>query len=247
MTRLFPVLIPCAGKGSRTGLSYPKTFHKVNEVPIIVSIIRKIIKVFKTSNIEPIFVVSYNSHYQKFYEYLNTECKHFHLIHQSFQNGHGQAVENIVSNLININDDVYEDALLIWGDCIGFREKVVEKSLKIFLKNKSDVCLPGFYSKNAYTEFALNDDSNVIACRETKDGNKVSNFTDIGIFLFKYNKIISFLHKEVLNSYIEHRESSFINVINESCNDLSIKLLKIATNLDKIGFNYLKDLDNENM
>ena len=247
MMKLFPVLIPCAGKGSRTGLSYPKTLHKVDNVPIIVLTIRKVLKAFMTANLKPFFVVSYGSHFQNFHDLLSYECEHFQLLHQPFQDGHGRAVENMISNLHNMSANLYLDTLLIWGDCVGFRETVVEKSLELFLCNGLDMCLPGFFSEKAYTEFDLADDNRVIACRETQKGNGGSNFTDVGIFLFRRSKIFSFLSKEVMSAAIENRESSFINVINESCNDLNIKFFKCATVDDKVGFNSFEDLDNENL
>ena len=51
MINKISVLIPAAGLGNRSKLSYPKSLYRVNRVPIIVRILKKISKYDKNPTI----------------------------------------------------------------------------------------------------------------------------------------------------------------------------------------------------
>ena len=44
-------LIPSAGKGSRTGLDYPKTLYKINSLPILIRILKSVSAIDKKPTI----------------------------------------------------------------------------------------------------------------------------------------------------------------------------------------------------
>ena len=57
------ILIPAAGKGSRSMLKYPKTLYKVKKIPIIVRIIKKLSKY--SNNISVVINPNFNIEFLK--------------------------------------------------------------------------------------------------------------------------------------------------------------------------------------
>lgn len=240
-----PILIPCAGKGSRTGLRSPKALFKVDGVPILISIIRKVLSAFNHCEGQPFFYISYAHHAQLFksclkeYELFDS-CE---LVYQPFQDGHGRAVYDLISHVKREGSDPNARSCLIWGDCVGFRSSLLNIVFDKFNPDFADVCLPGLFSNSAYTLFELDMAKRVLACKETRDEHLNAGFTDIGIFAFRLNVLEPYLKDEVDCAMRQSRETSFIKGLSKACSHLTVRFLDCATDGDKHGFNSFEDLN----
>ena len=102
------VLIAAAGKGSRSGLNYPKTLYKADNTPILI----KILKTFSEFDNIPTIIVSPSGR-----EIISKTIKEYgfvaDLIMQKKPTGMGDAILCFQkSKAYNKTDNI----LLIWGD-----------------------------------------------------------------------------------------------------------------------------------
>lgn len=239
-----PILIPCAGKGSRSGLRSPKALFKIDGVPILVSIIRKVLSAFSNFERRPLFYISY-AHDAHLFEACLQEYELFdacELVHQTFQDGHGRAVYDLILHAKRRVNDPNAPSCLIWGDCVGFRSSLLNIIFNEFDPDFADVCLPGLFSDSAYTLFELDMFDRVLACRETRDEPLKAGFTDIGIFVFRLDALESYLKDEVDCAMRQSRETSFIKGLSKACSNLTVRFLDCAIVSDKQGFNSFEDL-----
>jgi bifunctional N-acetylglucosamine-1-phosphate-uridyltransferase/glucosamine-1-phosphate-acetyltransferase GlmU-like protein len=236
----FPIIIPCAGKGSRAGLPYPKSLHLYKNKTIFQSIVEKSIAACAELSLEAIFIIIINGYDDDFSEILTASGVKFILVDQSIPLGTADAVYKGVCSVTEKYNQLKNSAL-IWGDCIGFKVETLKRSIMEI--SNCDVVIPGYYSNACYTAFQVDENNSVSSCYETKNiSHDISAYTDIGIFSFNNNKLKYFLDVEARNSIKSHRESSFIDALSNATNLLNCILLDIADPEEKQGFNSQIDL-----
>jgi len=240
--KFIPIIIPCAGKGSRSGLSFPKSLFVYDGKTILESIINKCIVGCERLKLKPHFYIIIRNNREDFFNILSlysSECS-FTLVNQPYLAGTADAVNCGVSEIINELDSNPLCAL-IWGDAIGFNQETLVSSIESM--NGYSGVVPGFYTSNCYTIFEVNHQKMITYCAETKDDiNQINGYTDIGMFIFKAKILKPFLDKEIMSSFINRDESSFINVLSMAASELDYLFLDVALPSEKKGFNSPSDL-----
>ena len=236
-------LIPAAGKGTRSGLNYPKCLYKIENKEIIVSILEKISLVCNYLLISSKVIILINKTDKMLFEkvlkkYLFDNLSIF-FQYQLVPNGTASAVSLLLQSK-EINNNC--DNIIIWSDCVGFSHLTVKKLCEY--NNNYDIIIPGLFMYNCYTYFKLNENKLIIDCYETKNFDiKPDGFTDIGIF--KLSKKTNFKRtiEIYINSLSQSTENSFIDYLKYILeNKFKIKFLDICKQSEKKGFNSMNDL-----
>ena len=241
--KYIPIIVPCAGKGSRSGLSFPKPLFIYEGKTILESIIEKSIKTCEQLDFLPIFIIVIKDDKKQFLQVLDSilDESDFLLVTQLKANGTADAVLKALFEIKRRYHNT-DRCALIWCDCIGFRSETLEAS--IIEVNNYDVTVPGFYTEDCYTAFALNKQNLINLCYETKEiEHKVEGYTDIGVFAFRYNKLLPFLIEEVSFALEVEQESSFINALSRATSKIDCFFLDVAEQQEKKGFNSPHDLE----
>ncbi len=227
------VLIPAAGFGQRSRLNYPKSLYKVKNIPIIVRIIKKIIKY----DCQPSIVI--NNKYKKlFKDTLNDHAiSKFEFLFQNFPTGMGDAVLKFKkSKFIKKTDHI----LLIWGDIPFIKKSSIDKLIKFHISNSNFMSILSNFSNNPYTLIKKDKNNLVKEIIETKDSKLKYKYgeRDIGIFIFKKS-----LLKYLKNNDVK-KEHNFLYIIKKLYyKKFLVKSLSIASNKEALSLNYLSDLD----
>lgn len=238
MTANLLIVIPTAGKGSRTGLDYPKTLFEIDNKPILHHILER----FENINANVVIIVSPKSH-DLIEKSIKGFQKNIELIVQDQASGMGNAVLQIkkVKNFNNI-----EDVILVWGDIPYIQKGTLDTTLKFHTNNKSDFTFPSKVVKKAYTVISRNSNGDVQSVIETREDSSkpAEGERDMGLFIFKKNIVIPML-EESLDGKISNttKEHGFLYIISHLVSrNFSVNALPIATELDLISFNNLEDI-----
>lgn len=227
------ILIPSAGKGTRSKLSYPKTLHRVRRVPILIRIIKKL------SKYTDYFSLVINPSYEKEFSIIIEKYKipKIEYLYQNFPRGMGDAIIKFKkSKFINSISDI----ILIWSDIPYISRRSVDLMLDKHFKENNFMTILSCYTKNPYTLVIKDKKGFVKKVQETYKNNVRYKFgeRDIGVFIFK-RELIEFLKKD--NRSIE--EHNFLYVINKLYkNGYKIRSLPVAKPSESISLNYMNDL-----
>lgn len=226
------VLIPAAGLGQRSGLNYPKTLFKINKIPILVRIIKKIKKYDST----PSIVI--NGKYQKlFKKTLNDHSiKKFEFLNQNLAIGMGDAVLKFKKSKFYNNSD---HILLIWGDIPFIKKSSIDKLIKVHISESNFMTLLSKYSSKPYTLIKKDKNNKIKEIIETKNSKMQFNYgeRDIGIFIFK-KSLLNYLHNQNIR-----KEHNFLYIIKKLySNKFVVKSLPIASAREATSLNYLSDV-----
>tara|TARA_A100001011_G_C14203371_1_gene796688 strand:- start:244 stop:963 length:720 start_codon:yes stop_codon:yes gene_type:complete len=232
------VLIPAAGKGTRSGLDYPKTLFKVKDKEILLYIFELIEKI----NTKPTIIVSPEG--EKYINnFLSFHKKKAELILQKKAKGMGNAVLQYEksSNYKNSNH-----ILLIWGDIPFIRKDTVSRMIKNHFDNNNDFTLVTKFVDKAYTILKRDNANKITKIIETREEG-LSPFPgerDIGLFLFKKEPIFKIL-KEDLNykfgkSTGEHGFLYIVEYLTQK--GLKVEGLPIAHDNELKSLNKISDL-----
>ncbi len=232
------VLIPAAGKGSRSNLSYPKTLFKVVKKPILVRIINKI----KHIDNVPIIIVSKNGK-KLIQNSLSSNNLNFELLEQNIPNGMGDAILKV------INSKFYkkmENILVIWGDLPFLTKKTINTLIEEHFKNNYDFTFPTLKQKNPYTYLKKDKKGNILELIETRELNKAIpkyGERDIGVFIFK-KKILKVLEQNLSGKRsLITKEHGFLYIIKHLISkNFLVKNLLIAQKKEAISLNKTSDL-----
>ena len=229
-------LIPAAGKGTRSGLDYPKCLYKINSTPILIRIIKNIQEI----DSKPTIVIQ-----KKFLELFLKNIKSYNfkveILFQHKPLGMGNAILQFNKSKKISNCDI----LLIWGDIPYIRKSTIKKLIKFHFKKNNDLTLITKHVKNPYTVVKRDLKNKIISVNETKINKKfITKYgeREIGIFLFKKNIIFNYLKKNLSNKY-NNGEHGFLYVIEHLIKDgYKVDALPIANNREIISFNSINDL-----
>ena len=232
------VLIPAAGEGKRSGLSYPKTLYEIEGKPILLHIL-DLVKFIDT---KPTIVVNPKGE-KKIKDLLNKNSKQFHLVIQNTPMGMGDAILKFEQSPSYDNS---KDIFLIWGDVPFIRKDTLEKMINVHFKNNNDFTLVTKKVSSAYTLISRDDKQNIIKAEETREtSNKaISGERDIGIFIFKRLQIFNLLKEELPGKYGNKTgEHGFLYIIEHlSKRGFRIEALPIANDKELKSLNSLSDL-----
>lgn len=236
------VLIAAAGKGSRSGLSYPKTLYSIKGIPIIV----RQLEVFSKYDFSPTLIVSPSGKNQ-IKEKISQFDKNAYFVCQEHPNGMGDAV------LQFLHSPAYERAehiILSWGDIPFIQQSTIDRLVKEHFIKNNDFTFPTKLVNAAYTQVTRDSNGNVEEVIETRGSANdiIPGERDMGIFIFKKQLVMDQLQEEVNNKYnSENNEHGFLYVIGELVKKgLQVEALNIATELDLISLNKISDLGHFN-
>ena len=228
------VVIAAAGKGTRSGLSFPKTLFEVNEKPIIVRLIESTIHIDNKPNI----IVSHQNFHQ-IKDALVKRSLFCNFYFQEKQLGMGNAL--LATDTSKLNQNI----LLLWGDIPFIKEKTINKIIKVYFENNLDFIFPTLDSKNGYTKVVRK--NNKIQCVLESKEESLDGFgeceRDIGVFLFNRDIVFEFLNKPYSKKIGKvSKEHGFLYIIEHLIKaEKRVKALKIADNIEALSLNTYED------
>jgi bifunctional UDP-N-acetylglucosamine pyrophosphorylase / glucosamine-1-phosphate N-acetyltransferase len=234
------VLIPAAGKGSRSGLEYPKSLFLIQGKPILVRIHERILSIDKepTIVINPIDQILFEAAMLKY----NAQ---FEFLFQETPKGMGDAVLQFKKSE---KYDETENILLVWGDIPFLQERTINKLIRCHFSNNNHFTFVTIKAKSPYTIVKRDRAGNVKGVLETREmGVEASEGeSDIGLFIFNKDIVFKVLEKDLIGKYGEStKEHGFLYIIEHLYkNDYKIEAIPVATELDAISFNQRSDIEN---
>jgi bifunctional UDP-N-acetylglucosamine pyrophosphorylase/glucosamine-1-phosphate N-acetyltransferase len=235
------MVIAAAGKGSRSGLSYPKCLFKIKGQ----SILSRILQASEFLPRRPVIIASPTGA-----EAINEELKankimNAMIILQKEANGMGDAI----MQLSNIKDKLQDNILLAWGDLPFITSSTIKSLIQNFFDTKSDFSLVTSTSSDPYTMVLRNvngEIEEIIESRELNNNNtkKKSAERDIGIFLFKRDLILSLLKEDLENKYGSiSGEHGFLYLIKHlSSKGYRVNSVDTKLDIETVSFNSKHDL-----
>jgi len=236
----FKLLIPTAGKGTRSKLNYPKTLYPVDGIPIILRIINN----FSKYDNYPSVVVSPDGCNQ-IKDVLKQQKINFELILQEEPKGMGNAVLTFKKSKFYKNVD---NIILVWGDIPFLNKNTIEDTIKRHEVNKNDFTFPTYFSQSAYTILERDDQGSVLNVLETRENPSITSISgerEIGFFIFKSDLVLDFLQKNLDNKITTStKEHGFLYIIKHLVDKgYRVEGLPIAKEEDCISLNKIEDLD----
>lgn len=229
------VLIPAAGKGSRSKLDYPKTLFKVSKKTILSRILNKIYKY--SDKISIVINIKYKGLVLN--ELKQHQISKIEFLYQNKALGMGDAI--LKTRKSKYFNDI-SDILLIWGDLPFITRTSLDKLIYNHFKHSNFMTILSYKTKNPYTLIVKDKNDYVCDLIETKLTNKKFNYgeRDLGVFLFKKD-LLNYLYK---NKKIQNSEHNFLYIIKILYKlGFKIKSLPIAKHKETISLNYISDLN----
>tara|TARA_B100002019_G_scaffold281419_1_gene285451 strand:+ start:522 stop:1253 length:732 start_codon:yes stop_codon:yes gene_type:complete len=233
------VVIAAAGKGTRSGLDYPKCLFKINNK----SILSRIIRLLSYIDPNPIIIVSQEGH-----EDIYSEAKKYsnnpRLLIQNSPNGMGDAV----LQLDQVSKSLSDDILLIWGDVPFISQKTVEMTINKHFDEDNFFTFPTFFSDEPYTLVKRDLNNNIIGVFETKNNQEVyvpkEGERDLGLFLFKKDLILKLLKQDLPNRLnIHDGEHGFLYIIEHLARYSNrIGSIQVLDKREAVSFNSMQDI-----
>lgn len=237
MDKKIKVVIAAAGEGRRSGLSIPKTLYKINRIPILIRILKKIQYLDST----PTIIV--NKKGKKIIEdcVKKYNFKAEYLI-QNKPSGMGDALLQFKKSKYFNNTHII---LLIWGDLPYLYKSTINKLINNFIYEKSFFSLVTGFSKNPYTLVVRDKLNKIIEIKEKRYFNFKNKYgeRDIGIFLFK-KELLKILNENKKIDFIDDKfEHNFLYIIKTLYEyNLNLTSVNLSNKKEFISFNSKKDL-----
>ena len=237
MTYNINILIPAAGKGTRSNLSFPKTLFKINNKTII----QRILDNTNFLNSRPTLVIA-PSGKEIISNYLSRNKLNCDLIIQKKQLGMGNAILQFEkSKLFKKSKNI----LLIWGDIPFIKKSTFRKLVEFHLKNDNTFTILSMFTSNPYTYIKRNQSGKIIELIETKELKKKYKYgeRDVGVFIFNKDIIFKYLKKNLQNQFSTHKEHNFLYLIKYLARlKYKVESLPIASTREAKSLNYINDL-----
>lgn len=234
----FNVLIPAAGKGSRSKLTIPKSLQEVNGIPIIVRLCNKLIEY----DDNPIVVINPKNEilFLAVFKKYNIRAR---IIYQSSALGMGHA---ILQAKAHINDG--EQILLVWSDIPFLQRATINNLVKKHTEDCNIFSLASYICKNPYTVIERVDNK-VVRLLETHKNKDIPEIEmgerDIGLFIFDKLIVLDVLQKE-FEKYDKdsNTEFGFLSIVEcLSTKGYKIEAYPIADEKDTLSFNTPEDFE----
>ena len=233
-------LVVAAGRGTRAGLSYPKTLFPIQGKPILV----RIAELLKPFDNEITVIVSPEG------EKLIRQCLRIyhidaHLVVQSEPRGMGDAVIQFAKSPASEDD---EQVLLIWGDIPFIQPKTVSTLVAAHKIQANDFTFPTRFVDSAYTVVDRDETGQVKRVSEMREGG-LQQFKagerDIGLFIFRKSLVIDMLREELAGKWGRLTgEHSFLYIVGHLVErGHRVVGIPIATELDLVSLNSMSDIE----
>lgn len=233
-------LVAAAGRGTRAGLPYPKTLFPIQGKPILV----RVAELLAPYDLHPTVIVSPNG-YQPIQECLDGAGVAAHLIVQPEPRGMGDAVLRFDQSPAFANA---EHVLLIWGDVPFIQPQTIARLVDEHLVKGNDFTFATRLVDSAYTVVSRDEAGRVTGVVETREqgiAEPRAGERDIGLFIFRKDVVLAVLREELPGKWGKSTgEHGFLYAIGHlAARGLHVAAMRIATELDLISLNSLKDVD----
>lgn len=234
------VLIAAAGRGTRAGLPYPKTLFPIQGKPIL----HRLLELLAPYDAAPTIVVSPDGKLA-IADSLEQAGLKANLVVQPEAKGMGEAVLRFSESPAFADA---EHVILVWGDIPFIQHATLDVMVKAHLESASDFTLATRVVPSPYTVLSRDSLGNVegiVETRELGEEPPENGERDIGLFIFRKALVFSLLKEELPGKWGKTTgEHGFLYVIgNVVARGGSVLALPIASELDLVSLNSLKDVD----
>ena len=233
-------LVAAAGLGTRSGLPYPKTLFQIHNKPILAHIV----DLLAPYDAHPTVIVSPDGE-SPIRQCLASYGFAAQLVVQPEPRGMGDAVLRYEHSPAFAEA---EHVLLVWGDIPFIQPATVAVMVGTHLMDDNDFTFATRRVNSAYTVVSRNFDGQVIGVTETREQGLAEpqpGERDIGLFVFRKTIVIDALSEDLGGKWGQSTgEHGFLYIIRHLVErGLRVVALPIATELDLVSLNSLKDID----
>jgi bifunctional N-acetylglucosamine-1-phosphate-uridyltransferase/glucosamine-1-phosphate-acetyltransferase GlmU-like protein len=235
------VLSAAAGRGTRAGLPYPKTLFPIQGRPILA----RILDLVKPYDASPTVVVSPSGR-EPVAQSLAELGLRAHLVEQAQALGMGHAVlQWLNSPACTPNAQI----ILLWGDVPFIQASTLQGAVEAHVRAQADFTFATRLVDSAYTVVQRDAQGQVTGLIETREEGAATGPApgerDIGLFVFDAAKVLPVLQEEHPRKFGrttgEHGFLYLVGALAER--GLKVQAVPIATELDLVSLNSLKDVD----
>lgn len=232
-------LVVAAGRGTRAGLSYPKTLFPIQGKPILV----RIAELLAPYDAQPTIIVSPEGE-QPVRQCLSQNSMRAHLVVQPEPRGMGDAVLRFADSPAFAEA---EHVLLVWGDIPFLQPGTVAALVDAHIQHNNDFTFATCAVDSAYTVVSRDAAGRVTGVVETREQGIAElqvGERDIGLFIFRKAVVLDALREELPGKWGKSTgEHGFLYVIGHlAMRGLCVEALPVATELDLVSLNSLKDV-----
>ena len=230
------VVIPAAGKGVRSGLSYPKCLYRINKEPILISILKKM----QIYDERPIIII--NPKEQIVFKDIMREYGFSpEFAFQEIATGMGAAVL-CADKFLSEEDSI----LLVWSDIPFLNGHTISSLVNCHFCAANDLSFVSSVGNNCYT-IVNRERGKVVSLLETKV-LKIPPLPygerDIGLFIFSKKPVFDILRREKDGAFENNKnEHGFLDIIEKLVmQNYRVEAYPIAFPDDTLSFNSPEDL-----
>lgn len=232
-------LVAAAGRGTRAGLPYPKTLFVIQGKPILV----RIAELLAPYDPHPTVIVSPDGE-APIRACLKEAGRSAHLVSQPEPRGMGDAVLKFEQSPVF---ESAEHVLLVWGDIPLIQPETVAAMVEAHIARGNDFTFATRLVDSAYTVVsrdALGEVTGVMETRELGSPEPQPGEREIGLFIFRKAPVMNALREELSGMRGGATgEHGFLYLIGHlAARGLRVQALPIATELDLVSLNSLKDV-----
>lgn len=232
-------LVAAAGRGSRTGLPYPKTLFAIQGQPIVV----RIAELLAPYDRHPTIVVSPEGQ-APIRDCLKDAGVAAHLVVQPQPLGMGDAVVQFERSPAF---SAARHVLLAWGDIPFIQPPTLARLVQAHLAQRNDFTFATRRVDSAYTVVSRDAAGQVSGVLETRAQGITEpqpGERDMGLFIFRKAVVFDALRQELAGKWgAASGEHGFLYLIGHlAARGLRVAALPIATELDLVSLNTLKDV-----
>ena len=234
------LLIAAAGKGSRSGLAYPKTLFEIEGKTILERIISTC-----SAFIDCISIVASPSGAPMIESHLNFGSIDAEILIQNRAIGMADAVFQFRNSAFY---GLVDHVVIVWGDVPFLESTTVADLISIHLKNENHVSIASVVTESPYTFVERDHEGRFIGLMESREhpgiANRESGERDIGLFVVKIDCLevgIELLPYSVAPFTGEY---SFLQLLGKlQQRGLKVEAYPIASKRESLSFNQPSDLE----